>query len=106
MNLDSLRTAADLSATKPHGTRLKYMGGCKCMLCRAANSRYETERAVARKNGDWNGIVDARAARRHILKLSKAGVGYKSVADAASVAHMRRVTPSCGPSRFYGRLTC
>ncbi len=87
MNLDSLRTAADLSATKPHGTRLKYMGGCKCMLCRAANSRYETERAVARKNGDWNGIVDARAARRHILKLSKAGVGYKSVADAASVAH-------------------
>ena len=28
MNLDSLRTAADLSATKPHGTRLKYMGGC------------------------------------------------------------------------------
>ena len=85
MNLDSLRSAADLSATKPHGTRLKYMGGCKCMLCRAANSRFETERAVARKNGDWNGIVDARAARRHILKLSKAGVGYKSVADAASV---------------------
>ena len=57
------------------------------MLCRSANSRYETERAVARKYGDWNGIVDARAARRHILKLSKAGVGYKSVADAASVAH-------------------
>ena len=27
MNLDSLRTAADLSATKPHGTRLKYMAG-------------------------------------------------------------------------------
>jgi hypothetical protein len=87
MNLDSLRSAADLSLDKPHGTRLKYMGGCKCMLCRAANSRYETERAVVRKNGDWNGIVNARAARRHILKLSKAGVGYKSVADAASVAH-------------------
>ena len=27
MNLDSLRIAADLSATKPHGTRLKYMAG-------------------------------------------------------------------------------
>ena len=87
MNLDSLRSAAVLSIDKPHGTRLKYMGGCKCMLCRTANSRYETERAVARKNGDWNGIVDARAARRHISKLSKAGIGYKSVADAASVAH-------------------
>ena len=57
------------------------------MLCRSANSRYETEREVARKYGDWNGIVNARAARRHILKLPKAGVGYKSVADAASVAH-------------------
>ena len=87
MNLDSLRSAAVLSIDKPHGTRLKYMGGCKCMLCRAANSCYEAERGVARKNGDWNGIVDARAARRHISKLSKAGIGYKSVADAASVAH-------------------
>ena len=46
MNLDSLRSAAVLSIDKPHGTRLKYMGGCKCMLCRAANSRYETERKL------------------------------------------------------------
>lgn len=87
MSCGGLRSAAALAADKPHGTRLKYMGGCKCMLCRAANSRYETERAVARKNGDWNGIVDASAARRHVLKLSKSGVGYKSVADAASVGH-------------------
>jgi hypothetical protein len=28
----------------PCGTRAKYRGGCRCMLCRAANSRYETAR--------------------------------------------------------------
>src|SRR5260370_12030990 len=81
-----LRSAVELAADKSHGTRLKYMGGCKCIPCRAANSRYEVERSAARKAGDWNGIVDADRARTHIRKLSKAGVGYKPVADAPGVA--------------------
>jgi hypothetical protein len=84
--MNGLKSVGILAANKPHGTRLKYMGGCKCMLCRAANSRYETERSLARSNGDWNGIVSAAAARRHIRRLSTLGVGYKTVADAASVA--------------------
>jgi len=51
----------------PCGTRAKYMGArCRCMLCRAANSRYETGRLAARKNGDWNGLVPADRARRHL----------------------------------------
>lgn len=70
MRPHDLPSAAALAKDKPHGTRLRYMAGCKCMLCRAANSRYETERAAARKNGDWNGLVSAIHARRHILKLS------------------------------------
>jgi hypothetical protein len=57
------------------------------MLCRAANSRYETERDKARKNGDWNGLVSAARARAHILELSRLGIGRKSVAAAASVSH-------------------
>jgi hypothetical protein len=81
-----LRSAAELSAEKPHGTRLKYMGGCKCMLCRAANSQYETARSAARKAGDWNGIVSATKARNHLHKLSSQGVGYKAVGDACDVA--------------------
>ena len=90
MNLDSLRTAADLSATKPHGTRLKYMAGVSaCSVARQTRPLRNRARSW-RKYGDWNGIVNARAARRHILKLPKAGVGYKSVADAASVGQFRR----------------
>lgn len=81
-----MRPILELAADRPHGVRLKYMAGCRCMLCRAANSRYETERAAARKAGDWNGLVSAKAARRHIEKLSRAGIGYKAVADASGVA--------------------
>ena len=73
-------------AARPHGTRLRYLSGCRCVPCRAANSRYETARAAARKAGDWNGVVDAAPARAHLLKLGRQGVGYKSVAAAASVA--------------------
>jgi hypothetical protein len=56
------------------------------MLCRAANSRYETERALARKNGDWNGIVSAEPLRCYLRQLSSRGVGYKTVASAADVS--------------------
>lgn len=73
-------------AERPHGTRLRYMGGCRCVPCRAANSRYETERSAARRAGEWNGIVLAAPAAAHIFHLGRQGVGYKSVADASGVA--------------------
>jgi transcriptional regulator with XRE-family HTH domain len=85
MRPSHLKSAAILSADKPHGTRVKYMGGCKCMLCRAANSRYQTEREAAKKAGDWNGIVEAKRARRHLQRLSLQGVGRRAVADACDV---------------------
>ena len=81
-----MRPVAELAADRPHGDRLRYMAGCKCMLCRAANSRYETERMAARKAGDWNGLVPARKAKTHLKKLSRAGVGYKTVSAACGVA--------------------
>lgn len=52
------------------GTWLK--GATICMTC--------IERATV-----WDGLVDARRVRRHLRKLSRAGVGYKSVADACDV---------------------
>ena len=45
MNLDSLRTAADLSATKPHGTRLKYMAGVSaCSVARQTRATKQSEK--------------------------------------------------------------
>jgi hypothetical protein len=73
-------------ALRSHGTRLRYLGGCRCVPCRAANSRYETGRAAARRAGDWRGLVDAAPVADHLRRLSRAGVGYKAAADAAGVA--------------------
>lgn len=72
-------------AEKPHGTRARYAGGCKCMLCRAANSRYEVDRAALRRTGEWNGIVSADNARKHILQLSAAGVGRDALSQASDI---------------------
>ena len=86
MRPTSLQDVAALAAQKSHGTRVKYMAGCKCLPCRAANSRYECGRARARLAGDWNGLVPAVAARRHLLRLSKLGVGRRAVAAACDVS--------------------
>ena len=51
------------AVAKPHGTRARYSAGCKCMFCRAANSRYKVARALERKNGNANPIVSAERAR-------------------------------------------
>lgn len=75
-----------LGLRKPHGTRLRYMAGCKCVPCRAANSNYETIRFRRRRAGLWNGLVDAAPSRRHMLKLSHAGVGRRTVAQLARIS--------------------
>lgn len=81
-----LKQIAILGARREHGDRLRYMSGCRCADCRKANSTYECARVKARRNGDWNGIVSARNARAHILKLSRQGVGRRSVAIASDVS--------------------
>lgn len=81
-----LRPIGELAASRNHGDRLRYLAGCKCQDCRGANSRYESMRNRARRNGDWNGIIKAFKARRHILSLSRRGIGRKAVAAASGVA--------------------
>lgn len=81
-----LRPITELGARRPHGHRLRYMAGCKCFKCRRSNSDYERIRQAARLAGDWNGIVDAGPARAHLLKLSRAGVGQRSVCFATDIA--------------------
>ena len=81
--LNGLKPAAALA--KACGTRLRYIAGCRCYHCRMANSDYERMRAAARRRGEWNGLVDASAARAHLLKLRKAGVGRDAVHTASDV---------------------
>lgn len=81
-----LRPVTELAARRAHGDRLRYMAGCRCLPCRCANARYEQQRLAARRRGEWNGLVPAGPVRAHLRKLSAAGVGYKTAADAASVA--------------------
>lgn len=85
MRPPDLPPAAALGATKPHGTRIRYIAGCRCVPCRAANSRYESGRLRARRNGDWNGLVPAARAKKHLRALTRVGVGRRSVAEASDV---------------------
>lgn len=82
--LNGMRTHAELS--RGCGTRLQYMSGCRCFQCRTANANYERGRIAARAAGDWNGIVDAAKARKHLLALRKKGVGRDAVHAASDVA--------------------
>ena len=86
-------SAADMTAIRvcgsleePHGTRHRYLGGCRCVPCRAANSRYSCERAAAQRAGDWRGFVPAALVLGHIQQLRKGGIGYKAIAAAAGLA--------------------
>jgi hypothetical protein len=81
--LNGLKPAAELA--KGCGTRLQYLAGCHCYFCRTANSAYERERIAARKRGEWNGLVDASAAREHLIKLRRQGVGRDAVNMACDV---------------------
>lgn len=81
-----LKPVAVLAARREHGDRLRYMGGCRCDLCRRANSAYESMRQKARREGDWNGIVAADKARLHIERLSSVGVGRRAIGAASDVS--------------------
>jgi hypothetical protein len=89
MNKHTANRIAQMKARmtiRAHGVRISYQAGCRCLLCRAAKSRYNCQRELARKQGDTRDLVSAAAARAYIRKLSKIGVGYKTVADAAGIA--------------------
>jgi len=68
-----------------HGRRARYMAGCRCLQCRAANSRYQSELDRRQTAGDVNPVISAEPARAHLLALRKLNVGYKAAADAAGV---------------------
>lgn len=84
--LRGLKPIAELAAARPHGNRLRYLAGCRCTDCRAANAAYERMRIAERKAGNADPIVPADKARAHLFALSEAGVGRSSVHTATDVA--------------------
>ena len=52
--------------SQPHGSRARYMRGCRCLPCRAANSRYECQRQLERLKGWANGCTGTEQVRQHL----------------------------------------
>jgi Zn ribbon nucleic-acid-binding protein len=77
--------ALERFADRPHGARVRYLAGCRCEACREANNAYERMRAKLRRAGQGNALVSSARVRRHLVKLSAAGVGRRTVADLAGV---------------------
>jgi plasmid maintenance system antidote protein VapI len=67
------------------GTRARYSLGCRCTPCRRANTEYEKQRAMIRKEQGSDVWVSAEPVKEHLKSLSKIGIGYKTVADYSSV---------------------
>lgn len=70
-----------------HGVRARYVTGCRCEPCTIANRTYARDRSRANRRGDVRVLVDAEPVRLHLEKLSRAGVGFKAVANYAGVGH-------------------
>jgi hypothetical protein len=81
-----LRSAVELAAGKPHGTRIRYVAGCRCDECRHANTLYARKRAAERRAGNVGDIVPADKVRAHLAALSAAGIGRRTVHDVSGVA--------------------
>lgn len=83
--LPNMRPVGELASRRPHGDRLRYMAGCRCDSCRAANAAYERMRTAERKAGNGNPLVPADKAQAHLLALAAAGVGRASVREATDI---------------------
>lgn len=69
-----------------HGDRSRYVLGCRCDACRAANIAYQTAWMQRRRDaGIGNPKVPAKRAQAHIRKLGRQGVGMDAIAEATDI---------------------
>jgi transcriptional regulator with XRE-family HTH domain len=93
-----------------HGTRTRYVAGCRCEPCTVANRVYarQRDRHLARVRygieAPREALIDALEAREHLRWLQLQGVGLRAVSDRTGIARsslqpiangsQRRVTPA------------
>jgi hypothetical protein len=66
---------------RPHGSRARYIRGCRCTPCKRANAAYEAKRVLG-----YTSLVDATPTREHIVVLREAGVGLSRITQLTGIA--------------------
>lgn len=69
-----------------HGTRVRYVAGCRCQSCIDASTRYCRQRYLARAKGQSNGWVSPHKAQLRLLELAKLGIGLHRAAELAHIS--------------------
>lgn len=54
-------------ADRPHGTRMRYIAGCRCVACRAAHSRVVCHYDRLARTGRGNPLVPAGPMQTAVL---------------------------------------
>lgn len=80
-----LPSVEKLSSNKRHGHKMRYMAGCRCWRCRAANSAYEQKLTENRRRYGPNDLVSTDRVYRHLKYLQQFGMGHKTVGRHAGV---------------------
>jgi hypothetical protein len=75
----------------PHGTRVRYQRGCCCLLCRSAESEYQTTRRRLQASGKapLGSLVDAGPTWRRIRDLLREGYTRTQIGRALGLKHPR-----------------
>ena len=79
--LDSMKPSRFL-----HGTRARYVKGCRCKPCKEANTEYSRMRQKSVRMGDTNKLVPVGRVKAHLEKLREVGIGLRSVADVSKIS--------------------
>ena len=79
---------------RPHGTRSRYVDGCRCDRCREANRLYYHQR---KRHG--TDLIDAGEARRIIQRLRNRGVGIRRLAHLTGLRRSTLQNIAAGRTR-------
>jgi hypothetical protein len=68
---------------RAHGTRSRYVHGCRCRPCRDANTDYENRRSKLIVYGQWTPFRPAGITVQRVEWLRREGMGLHTIAELA-----------------------